>query len=302
MRSYKLATPLFFAGSAACVSKPFPARIRSALKFDPTKFSCSLLVLLAVTTNVAWSADTGPRNIGFVLDLSGQCFQTGSARPLEVGQRLPAGAILHFPTDHKSTDYVEIALRDGTKLSVHCSERRRCDSPISIPGATEGNSVMQTILDSLLPQDRQYVVPITRGLRPPRELILEFVDGEVDLGPLFEDVGEGVYELVLDPISISAEMTASTPITLSISWGPGHPSQVAAPSLRPGLFEASVQSLQLDEVWVLVAPAIDYRRDASDLEDAAQLAQGWQLSPADLHGFLRTYLASLASKANSEDR
>ena len=158
---------------------------------------------------------------------------------------------------------------------------------------------MQTVLDSLLPQDRQYVVPITRGLRPPRELVLELSDGQIDLGPLFRDVDEGVYDLVLDPISISAETTASSPITLSVSWVPNQPSRVAAPSLRPGLFEASVQSLQLEEVWVLVAPPTDYRRDASDLEDAAQLTQGWQLSPADLHGFLRTYLASLASKASS---
>jgi hypothetical protein len=302
MRSYKLAMPLLFAGFAACVSQFSPARIPLALKCALAKFSCAILVLLAVTASPTWGADAAPRNIGFVLDVSGQCFQNASTYPLQVGQRLPAGATLHFPAQYKSTDYVEIALRDGTKLSVHCSEPRRCESPIHIPGATEGNSVMQTILDSLLPQDRQYVVPITRGLRPPRELVLEFVDGEVDLGPLFEDVDEGVYELVLDPISISAETTASTPITLSVSWIPDHPSQVAAASLRPGLFEASVQSLQLDEVWVLVAPATDYRRDASDLEDAAQLAGGWQLSPANLHGFLRTYLASLASKANSADR
>ena len=302
MRSYKLAMVLSFAGFAACVSQLFPARIPSALKRALAKLSGSLLLLLAVTTSNARSADSAPRNVGFVLDLSGQCFQNASTDPLQVGQRLPAGATLHFPANYKSTDYVDIALRDGTKLSVHCSEARRCDSPIQIPGATDGNSVMQTVLDSLLPQDRQYVVPITRGLRPPRELVLEFADGEVDLGPLFEDVGEGVYELVLDPISISTETTASTPITLSVSWGPDHPSQVAAPILRPGLFEASVQSLQLDEVWVLVAPATEYRRDASDLEDAAQLAGGWQLSPANLHGFLRTYLASLASKANSADR
>jgi hypothetical protein len=290
---------VLFAGIAA--SQTSPAWSRSGFKCTFTKFSCGLLLLLAVTASSVWGADAAPRNVGFVLDLSGQCFQSGSTRPIEVGQRLLTGATLHFPAQYKSTDYVEIALRDGTKLSVRCSELRRCDSPIRIPGATEGNSVMQTILDSLLPQDRQYVVPITRGLRPPRELVLEFADGEVDLGPLFEGVGEGVYELVLDPISTSAARTAASPITVSVSWGPDHPSRVAVPRLGPGLFEASVQKLQMDEVWVLVAPPADYRRDATDLEDAARLARGWQLSASNLHGFLRTYLASLASKANSAD-
>ena len=278
------------------------SRIRADEVGPLAKFSWGFLLLLAVTASPAWSADAAPRNVGFVLDLSGQCFQDGSTRPLEVGQRLPAGATLHFPAQYKSTDYVEIALRDGTKLSVHCSEPRRCDSPIKIPGTTEGNSTMQTILDSLLPQDRQYVVPITRGLRPPRELVLEFADGEVDLGPLFEDVRQGVYELELDPISISADSTASSPITLSVSWGPDHQSRAAVPGLVPGLFEASVEKLQMDEVWVLIASSADYRRDASDLEDAARLARGWQLSPSEVHSFLRTYLASLASEANSTNR
>ena len=267
-----------------------------------TRFSCGLLLLLALTASTAWSADSAPRNVGFVLDLSGQCFENGSTRQLEVGQRLLTGATLKFPAQYKSTDYVEIALRDGTKLSVHCSELRRCDSPIRIPGTTEGNSIMRTVLDSLLPQDRQYVVPITRGLRPPRELVLNLADGEVDLGSLFEGVSEGVYELVLDPVATSADSTASSPITLSVSWGPDHQSRAAVPGLVPGLFEASVEKLQMDEVWVLIASSADYRRDASDLQDAVRLANGWQLSPSDLHAFLRTYLASLASKASSADR
>jgi hypothetical protein len=277
-------------------------RIRADEVKTLAKFRYGLLLLLTMTASPAWGADAVPRNVGFVLDLSGQCFENGSTRPLEVGQRLLTGATLQFPAQYKSTDYVEIALRDGTKLSVHCSELRRCDSPIRIPGTTESNSIMRTVLDSLLPQDRQYVVPITRGLRPPRELVLELADGEVDLGPLFRDVGEGIYELVLDPVSFSAEATASSPITLSVSWGPDHPSRLAVPALVPGLFEASVEKLQMDEVWVLIAPSADYGRDASDLKDAAQLARGWKLSPAELHGFLRTYLAGLASKANRADR
>jgi hypothetical protein len=266
------------------------------------KVSCVFLLLFVVTASCAWSADSTPRNGGFVLDLSGQCFQNGSNRPLEVGQRLSTGATLHFPAQYKNTDYVEIALRDGTELSVHCSEPRRCDAPIRIPGTTEGNSIMQTVLDSLLPQDRQYVVPITRGVRPPRELVLEFADGEVDLGPLFEDVGDGVYELVLEPVSTSAVPTASSVFTVPVSWGPGHPSRVAVPGLEPGLFEVGVEKLQMNEVWVLIAPSSDYRRDASDLEDATRLARAWQLSPSDLHGFLRTYLASLASRVNRADQ
>jgi hypothetical protein len=266
------------------------------------KFSCGLLFLLAVSASTAWSADSATRNVGFILDLSGQCFQNGSIHALEVGQRLSAGAILHFPSGYKSTDFVEVALRDGTKFSAHCSEPRRCDSPIRIPATSEDSSIMRTVLDSLLPQDRQYVVPITRGSRSPRELVLEFADGGVNLGPLFEDVSEGVYELVLDPVSTSADSTASSPITVSVSLRPDHPSPATAPGLVPGLFEASVEKLQMDEVWVLIAPSADYGRDASDLKDAAQLARGWQLSPADLHGFLRTYLAGLASKANRADR
>ena len=274
-------------------------RIRAAWVEAFAKFSIGLLFLIAVIAIPAGNADAAPKNVGFVLDVSRDCFLNGSRRPIEVGQRLPAGATLHFPVHYQSTDYVEIALRDGTKLSVHCSEPHKCDSPLRLPGATEGNAIMRNILDALLPQERLYVVPISRGLRPPRELVLEMADGEVDIGPLFKDAGAGEYELVLNPISTSAEQTTSSPITVSVSCGPGHRSRIAAPGLRLGLFEASVPTLQLNEVSVLIAPAADYRRDASDLEEAARLARQWQLSPADLHGFLRIYLASLASKANS---
>lgn len=54
-----------------------------------------------------------------------KCFQNGSSRPVELGQRLPTGAVLHFPADHKSIDYVEIALRNGmTRLTPTFSERQ----------------------------------------------------------------------------------------------------------------------------------------------------------------------------------
>jgi hypothetical protein len=264
------------------------------------KFACGLFLVVSLT-GLSHNADAAAKNIGFVLDVSGQCFLNGAARPLEAGQRLPAGAVLRFPTHYASSDYVNIALRDGTKFAVHCDEPSKCDSPIRLPAASEGNHIMQTILDSLLPQGRQYVVPITRGLRPPRELVLEFAAGEVDVSPLFADEREGVYDLVLDPISTPAAPAASSSITLSVAWGPGHSPKVAAPGLRAGLFEASVPQLQMDQVWVLIAPSADYRRDADDLDDAARLARGWQLGPADLHGFLRTYLASLASQSSGAD-
>jgi hypothetical protein len=118
------------------------SRIRAAEVKTLAKLSCGLLLLLAVTASSAWSADAAPRNVGFVLDLSGQCFRDGSRHPLEVGQRLPAGATLHFSSGYKSADFVEVALRDGTKLSGHCSDLRRCDCSVRIPRTTEDSSIM----------------------------------------------------------------------------------------------------------------------------------------------------------------
>jgi hypothetical protein len=269
------------------------------MRLQLTASACALLLLLALTPNQAWTADAGAKNIGFVLDVSGRCFLNGAAQPLEIGQRLPGGAVIRFSPHYSDTDQIEIALRDGSKRSVHCTEPHACDSPIRLPVSSENNHVMQTILDSLLPEGRQYVVPITRGLRQPRELVLEVGYDGVDLSPLFTDEREGNYNLVLEPVSSwRAPRRAPGPISVPVSWRPGAPLRVQF-TARPGLYEATVPDLGIDEDWVLIAGTADYSRDTADMQEATSLTRQWGLSEADRHGFLRMYLASLASQQNA---
>jgi hypothetical protein len=261
-----------------------------------TKIALGILSLLGLTMRIAWSAEN---YVGFVLDVTGECYLGRSNESLEVGQGIPAGSIVHFPPQHGSSNHVEIALRDGTKISVHCDEAVGCDTPIRATENSVRNPIIQAILDSILPQQRKYVIPITRGIRPPREVILKLTNCQIDPSPIFENAKQGEYELELNPIPLAGVSGSSSSITISVAWSPENLSLLNEPRLRTGLFEASVPQAQIDEVWVLIATPADFKNYTKRLEEARQLTRRWQLGIADQHEFLRTYLVSLASKTDN---
>src|SRR5277367_3939092 len=74
----------------------------------------ALCLISIVVASSACAKDGEPTYSGFVLDVSGRCvLDTG--RQIQDGQRLPAGATLHFQPPQSRSDFVDIALADGTR-------------------------------------------------------------------------------------------------------------------------------------------------------------------------------------------
>jgi hypothetical protein len=259
-----------------------------------TEIACALCLMIVLAASSACTKDGGPKYVGFVLDVSGPCALESGQR-IQAGQRILAGATLHFQPHHSSADFVEIALGDGTKLSLHCSEPRACDSPIHLPTEVQTNNIMRTILDSVLPQGVVYETPISRGAS--REIVLQFSQGLVDFRPLLGDAPQGVYTLVIDRVGTKpAEPVHGEPLIVSLTWVAGGTALVKMPGLQPGLFEVTIPNLQMDNVWALIVPAEEYVHDKQALQDASDLAQHSGVTGRSLETFLRTYLASLATR------
>ena len=258
---------------------------------------CLMTILLMASSSCTKKA--GPKYIGFVVDVSGPC-ALESGQQVQVGQRVAAGATLRFQPEHSRADFVEIAVRDGTTLSVHCSESRACDSPIRLPTGVQTNSIMRTILDSALPEGVVYVNPMSRGAS--KDIVLEFSQGQVDFGPLLVDAPTGVYTLVVDRIRTDiGEPVGGAPITVSLTWMAGS-TRVNVQGLQPGLFEITIPNLQMDNAWALVVPSEAYLSDRQSLQHASDMARHWDITGRGLETFLRTYLASLATRPSQGDR
>src|SRR5271167_2856800 len=76
---------------------------------------CALCLIAILPASSACTKDDRPKYVGFVLDVSGPCVLESGQR-IQAGQRIAAGATLHFQPQHSAADFVEIALGDGTEL------------------------------------------------------------------------------------------------------------------------------------------------------------------------------------------
>ena len=275
-----------------CLTVHSPPNRRAVSDKRATSALVTIWILLATAV---WASDRKGDFVGFVLDVSGTCISNNSENPIQVGERLREGTTLSFQGPRKATDHFDIAMADGTMYSLRCDPIWACNSPIRLPNVAKGNSVMRTILESVLPHSGDYVVPISRDLQPP-ETVVSLDDGKLDLTPLLRHAPGGSYTVVFSPVPSTLRATTETTTTASITRTKELPLEFSIPDLRAGLYIVSIPELGVNDAWTLIAPYGDYNRDTQALQEASEQDQRWQIGGTGRYVFLRTFLACLAAK------
>lgn len=239
--------------------------------------SCLPVVFAATTCNAGETA-------GFVLEVQGQWLQKGEAAALTVGAPVSAGAIILAPAPAAGDRITVVAARSGRVLAARrCDDLAACRKPWAMPAAppAPAQDFLHRVFAALADQPDRYVTTLNRGATAPRDEVLIWEAGRLDLGRMLSERPEGVYDVALAPMGCgSAGRCPVAPVEARLVWSP----RAATPSVQlaqPGLFELSLRragesaALPPERSWVLVVMRADEASARDRLRAATALADSW---------------------------
>jgi len=264
----------------------------------------SLPLVLFLTRAV--QAQQVHHDAGFVLNVRGDWFMTGSDTALRNFERVPPGAVIVPSAENTPGGEIEIALANGALVERHCENPDECGhQPIRMPASPKADPLMIRLFGPPLDDFDDYVTAISRGVGgAPKEVVLKLDEGSLDLLPLMEGRAAGSY--VLDfKRPPGANKPAVSKFEVRIAWDPKTPAaaeSVRASEANAGLFAVKYPG-DYEDRWTraLILPPRDYEPAQAQFQQARKLAQSWGgTSLESRHRFLRLYLWHLASSTPSK--
>ncbi|MEO5881907.1 MAG: hypothetical protein ABIQ06_05785 [Caldimonas sp.] len=222
---------------------------------------------------------------GYVLEVQGRWLQKGALAALTVGAPVPAGALILAPAPSAGDRITVVAARTGSVLAARrCDDLAACRRPLAMPAAPAAPAAydfLHRVFAALADQPDRYVTTLNRTATSPRDEVLVWEAGRLDLARLLAERPEAVYDIALAPMGCaSAGRCADAPVEARLVWSP----RAAPPSVelaQPGLFELSLRragesaALPPERSWVLAVPRADEATARSRLRAATALADSW---------------------------
>jgi hypothetical protein len=257
---------------------------------------------------------------GYVASVNGAWYT--SAHPT---QRVTAGRVVAQGEEvwaaprSSAGAYLNVVLRDGTRLALNCTVPGDCDRRHTLrvrEGLLQGAARMvDAVLGLVRRRPDSFVSLIARADGPqPADVVVLGDSAQIDVSAALAGMTAGQYRVALvggQGSSTHAQaMRAELPFPVTQlagpakAWEPGQP--FAVRGVPPGLYLLMVQPGEDSPVesWVLVAPPQEHARIAAEFARAREMVSTWTGVDAahDARVFLRAYLASLAGLVPAEER
>jgi hypothetical protein len=246
--------------------------------------------------------------VGYVLEIQGNWYLDGNvSNVLSRWQKLlPSHTIsIKKPT---ADDYIVIVDLGGKDI-----DRRRCDvddcsRPINLPPAPAPRSLLQVMvqatMDLLFGSPDRYSLHRSRNLgRALSDGVVKLDRGEIDFSPALKNTGRYYLRWRAKPRD---GQTGDWSDPISLNFERGGTAVVAAPHLRPGVYEVNllrnVKGIYepFASAWVLVSTPSDYESFATSFRQAVELTEQWEntAEPTTARQFLHAHLDYLAGQTH----
>lgn len=245
--------------------------------------------------------------IGFVDEVVGTWLVAGDTVRLARAVHLGDEFVLESATPRPQV--LSVVLYDGQRLE-HVCHSLSCDNPFS-PGDHYRPQSLSDDLSRVFAAvagvfrsagASREVELIGRGVRGPREAVVELSNERLDLTPFLGNLPKGSYALVITRLVRPVAHNE-----LELDWDPDAPREsgsVEASSFGTGLHEIAIEPTSTEvrtpptSYWVLLADSGSYSLLADDFEKARGLVEAWELPPnsSPVREFLRAYLKFLSDR------
>ncbi|MEO8561316.1 MAG: hypothetical protein ABI601_04525 [bacterium] len=250
---------------------------------------------------------------GYVWEARGPWFASAApATPLTKGVGLHAGDRIRPGTPLPAGSAITVILRDGRRLVRNCTAdtMRACRQPLVVPSGETGKGVVARIVDAVHEQfahePERYASLISRGGEAALDAVVLLRGDSVDLGPVFDPVDAGAYDLCFVPIARDstpdrAADAGACPTSARYTWNPEKPEAARIAGLRPGLYALRLSDTDRQQAWVLVSDSTHFAPTHASFARASSITDEWQGTKQGAHArsFLRAYLDYLRNNPPS---
>jgi hypothetical protein len=252
-----------------------------------------------------WTAQA-QEEAGFIVNMSGAWNVScgGGADQLRRGQTVLRNCVIRPASSNNPRDFITVSLRNGREFYCTGENLGGCAQPISADGGdTLTRRIALAVLRLFVRDPNRYGSGINRGQKESlQETVLRLEGEQLDLSPVFKDMGAGRYLLRFDRVTNpdgSAEAVPADPIPFD--WQPTGARPLIVKGVRAGLYKIVLLEPRDKEheptgenVWVLIVQPKSYRQVSRSFKRAVGLTGGWRDRDA-AQSFLRAYLDSLST-------
>jgi len=247
------------------------------------------------------------QHVGYVLEMGGT-WQLGSQR-ISKGDQLPAGGVVSIQSP-ASDDHIVILDNNGRLLARRrCKVPDECGRPIVLPRANRARQssagiLLDSVVKLLWGEPEKYILLRSRD-QDLMDAVVRLDREKLDLGPALKQMAATDYHLRMREVAGDGKSGAwLKPFALKLN--PSAPAVVAAPGLRPGLYEVAsfsnangVYIPTGDSAWVLVREGTEFEKAAAAEQEALALLAQWgdDVSSEVKRGFVRAHLSHLSRQA-----
>jgi hypothetical protein len=274
------------------------------------------LLARAAAAALALAAAPGARaqdTAGYVASVNGTWFTSARpAQPVSAGRVVRQGEEVWAAPRSSAGAYLNVVLRDGSRLALTCSVPGDCDRRHTLrlrAGFLQSAARMvDAVLGLVRREPEGFVSLISRADGPqPEDRVILQAGPQVDVSAALQELGAGQYRVSLTPWGRGIEAQQAhgyfgpdNRFGQAAAWSPGEP--LIIPDVQPGLYvlRAASSAEDVRESWVLIAAAGPQTRAMqAEFEEARRMVSTWTGidAPHDGRVFLRAYLASLAGLA-----
>lgn len=251
------------------------------------------------------------QQVGYVLEMSSGNWQLAGNSQLAKGRALPAGGVISIQSPTPDDYIVIVNLKGDIIARRSCRNSDECGHPIKLPRAvapepSTWNVIVSSVMGLLGGEPDRYSIHRKRDEDLP-DNVVQLKDGQLDLTPVFEKKGKGVYYLRLRAIPREGKPASGKwigPVTLD--WRQTKVAAVSVSDVQPGLYELALLDRDGDDylpagasAWILVTRPDAYGKTSSSFQEAVALTRKWgsDVTPEGARGFLRAQLDRMAAQA-----
>lgn len=258
-------------------------------KVDSRTFVASVIGDWLYVRNASPKSEPPPLKFGQAVDENDCLYGQTGAVVVQQGEQL-----LSYTCDASQQVKACPILPGNPKPTTVCTVRIGTNP---VKAGERASSRWYGAIASLLQQDPdKYMIAASRGLEADLDdAVVPLVGSQLDLSPVFKDMDDGEYWMVLAPV---AGGKSSRPLRLR--YQRGMPAFVPAAGISPTLYNViSVDqggSPLGNEAWALIRSPDTYAAASSDFAQLVAASEKWpaEMDPSATRAILRAYLDRLA--------